>query len=454
VLETEFETGEGAVQLVEFMSCPPRDERVDVVRIVKGLRGTVPMRMELIMRFDYGRIVPWVRREEGGLRAVAGPESLQLRAPVELVNENMRTRATFSVAEGESAAFTLTWSPSFREPPEPPRAERALEDTDGSWRDWSGRHARRGPWRGPMLRSLITLKALTYAPTGGIVAAPTTSLPEKLGGARNWDYRFCWLRDAAFTLYALLVSGYIDEARAWRDWLLRAVAGQPEQLQVLYGLAGERRLHEIELEWLPGYAGSAPVRTGNDAHGQLQLDAYGSIMDMMHAARRHGVDYDGEAWRVERVLLDALESRWREPDSSIWEVRGKPRQFTYSKVLAWVAFDRAVKGVEDHGLEGPVERWRKLRDAIHREVCEHGYDRNRNAFVQYYGGDALDASLLMIPKLRFLPASDPRCRRIRASTASTRARARFCRAPSGWRTTSPCWAAGTRRAGCSSACSA
>jgi GH15 family glucan-1,4-alpha-glucosidase len=408
VLETDFESTEGAVRLIDFMSCPPREERIDVVRIVCGLRGTLPMRMSLVMRFDYGRIVPWVRREEGGLRAVAGPESLRLHAPVEVVNENFATRAHFSISAGERRAFTLTWSPSFQPAPQAPDAERALETTEAWWRDWSGKYQRSGPWRDATRRSLITLKALTYGPTGGIVAAPTTSLPERLGGARNWDYRFCWLRDAAFTLYALLISGYNDEARAWRAWLLRAVAGQPEQLQVLYGIAGERRLPEMELDWLPGYAGSVPVRTGNGAHGQLQLDAYGSIMDMMHVARKHRVDYDHEAWRVERVLLDALESRWREPDSSIWEVRGSPRQFTYSKVLAWVAFDRAVKAVELHGLEGPAERWRALRAAIHRDVCENGYDAKRKTFVQYYGGTALDASLLMMAKLGFLPAADPR----------------------------------------------
>ncbi|HKI64221.1 MAG TPA: glycoside hydrolase family 15 protein [Burkholderiales bacterium] len=408
VLETEFETDEGAVRLIDFMPCPPGDERVDVVRIVQGVRGTVPMHMELVMRFDYGRIVPWLRREEGGLRAVAGPESLRLRSPVELTNEDFATRARFSVAAGESAAFALTWTASHRPMPETPDVERALETTDAWWRDWSGRYAGHGAWREAVQRSLLTLKALTYAPTGGIVAAPTSSLPEQLGGRRNWDYRFCWLRDAAFTLYVLLTSGYVDEARAWRDWLLRAVAGRPEQLQVLYGIAGERRVPEMELDWLPGYAGSAPVRSGNGAHGQVQLDAYGSIMDMMHVARMHKVDYDHDAWRVERVLLDALESRWREPDASIWEVRGKPRQFTYSKVLAWVAFDRAVKAVERHGLEGPVDRWRKLRDAVHRDVCANGYDTGRKAFVQYYGGSALDASLLMIPKIGFLPARDPR----------------------------------------------
>ena len=408
VLETEFETGDGVVRLIDFMHCPPRDEGVDVLRVVQGVRGTVPMRMELVMRFDYGRIVPWVRREDGGLRAVAGPESLRLRAPVELENEGFATRARFSVAPGQSAAFTLSWSASHRAPPEAPDAGRALAATETWWRDWSGRYSGQGKWREEVVRSLITLKALTYAPTGGIVAAPTTSLPERLGGGRNWDYRFCWLRDAAFTLYVLLASGYMDEARAWRDWLLRAVAGRPEQLQVLYGIAGERRLPETELDWLPGYAGSKPVRTGNGAHGQLQLDAFGSIIDMMHVARKHNVDYDHEAWRVERVLLDALESRWREPDASIWEVRGKPRQFTYSKVLAWVAFDRAVKAVERHGLEGPVDRWRKLREAVHRDVCDNGYDAGRKAFVQYYGSNALDASLLMISKLGFLPASDPR----------------------------------------------
>jgi GH15 family glucan-1,4-alpha-glucosidase len=408
VLETEFETDEGAVRLIDFMPCPPSDERVDVLRVVRGVRGTVPMRMELVMRYDYGRIVPWVRRADDGLRAVAGPESLRLRAPVKLVNRDFATRAQFSVSAGESAAFALTWNRSHRPVPREPDIERALETTDAWWRKWGERFVGRGPWRDAVARSLITLKALTYAPTGGIVAAPTTSLPEQLGGVRNWDYRFCWLRDAAFTLYALLSSGFVEEARAWRGWLLRAVAGQPEQLQVLYGVAGERRLPEMELDWLPGYAGSAPVRTGNAAHGQVQLDAYGSIMDMMHVARKHKVDYDHEAWRVERVLLDALESRWREPDASIWEVRGPPRQFTYSKVLAWVAFDRAVKAVEVHGLKGPAERWRKLRDAVHRDVCANGYDAKRKAFVQYYGASALDASLLMIPKIGFLPPSDPR----------------------------------------------
>jgi GH15 family glucan-1,4-alpha-glucosidase len=408
VLETEFETEEGAVRLIDFMPCPPGEDRVDVLRVVRGVRGSVPMRMELVMRFDYGRVVPWVRRENDGLRAVAGPEALRLRSPVGLENEGFVTRARFDVSVGESVAFALTWSPSHRPMPEAPDVERSLRATDAWWRKWSRRYQGQGPWRDAVERSLLTLKALTYAPTGGIVAAPTTSLPESLGGARNWDYRFCWLRDAAFTLYVLLTSGYVEEARAWRDWLLRAVAGRPEQLQVLYGIAGERRLPEMELGWLPGYAGSAPVRSGNGAHGQVQLDAYGSILDMMHTARIHKVDYDHEAWRVERVLLDALESRWREPDASIWEVRGEPRQFTYSKVLAWVAFDRAVKAVERHGLEGPVERWRKLRDAVHRDVCEKGYDAGRGAFVQYYGTSALDASLLMIPKIGFLPASDPR----------------------------------------------
>jgi GH15 family glucan-1,4-alpha-glucosidase len=408
VLETDFETRDGAVRLIDFMPCPPGEGRADVIRIVKGLRGSVPMGMDLLMRFDYGRIVPWVRRVDGGLRAIAGPESLRLRAPVELLNEDFATRARFSVAAGESVAFALTWSPSHRPAPEAPDVGRALESTEAWWRRWSGRYSGRGEWRSEVIRSLITLKALTYGPTGGIVAAPTTSLPERLGGSRNWDYRYCWLRDAAFTLYVFLASGYLEEARAWRDWLLRAVAGRPEQLQVLYGIAGERRLPEIELEWLPGYGGCSPVRSGNRAHGQLQLDAYGSIMDMMHVARKHNVDYDHEAWSLERVLLDSLESRWREPDASIWEVRGKPRQFTYSKVLAWVAFDRAVKAVERHGLEGPVERWRRLRDAVHRDVCEHGYDAGRKAFVQYYGSNELDASLLMISKLGFLPARDPR----------------------------------------------
>ena len=408
VLETDFETADGVVTVIDCM--PPRSREPDLVRVVVGKRGRVRMRMQLVIRFDYGSITPWVRRTETGIRATAGPDTLLLNSGVELHNENFRTEADFTVVEGQRVPFVLMWHPSHEPEPDMIDADETITATDEWWREWSGRCTYKGPWREAVVRSLITLKALTYAPTGGIVAAPTTSLPEQLGGVRNWDYRYCWLRDATFTLYALMLGGYIEEACAWREWLLRAVAGNPSQLNIMYGLAGERRLTELELQWLPGYAESAPVRIGNAACEQFQLDVYGELMDAMHLARRAGLAPDENAWRVERALTDFLESSWSKPDNGIWEMRGPPRHFTHSKVMAWVAVDRMVKAVERFGLAGPVERWRALRATIHEEVCRSGFDLERNTFVQYYGGTDLDASLLMIPLVGFLPASDARVR--------------------------------------------
>jgi GH15 family glucan-1,4-alpha-glucosidase len=410
VLDTEFVTDEGAVRVVDFM--PPRDEDPDLVRIVEGIRGRVPMRMELVVRFDYGSIVPWARRLNGTLTITGGPDALSLRTPVETRGENLTTIAEFSVAEGDHVPFVLTWYPSSEPAPREIEAARALEQTEVWWQDWSERCEYEGEWRDEVLGSIIVLKALTYAPTGGIVAAPTTSLPEKIGGVRNWDYRFCWLRDATFTLYSLLLAGYTTEAREWRDWLLRTVAGDPADIQIMYGPAGERRLTEIELGWLPGYENSSPVRIGNAASDQLQLDVYGEVMDVLHQARSVDLQPSVEeaAWSLQQKLLEFLEDGWRQPDEGIWEVRGPARHFTHSKVMAWVAADRAVKAVEDFGLEGPVDRWRRLRADIHEEVCRKGYDRERNAFVQYYGSKLLDASLLMIPLVGFLPPDDERVR--------------------------------------------
>ncbi|HEY4909942.1 MAG TPA: glycoside hydrolase family 15 protein, partial [Methylomirabilota bacterium] len=408
ILETDFETDGGTVRLIDFM--PPRDASPDVVRIVQGLRGQVRLRMELVIRFDYGSIVPWVRNLDGVLWAVAGPDSLYLHTPVETHGEHLTTVAEFVVSPGDRVPFVLTWNPSHLPIMDPAQAERALVETEAWWKDWSGRCTYTGPYREQVLRSLITLKALTYAPTGGIVAAPTTSLPEALGGVRNWDYRYCWLRDATFTLYSLMAAGYQDEARAWRDWLLRAVAGDPAQLQIMYGPAGERRLTELVLDWLPGYEGSAPVRIGNAAVRQLQLDVYGEVMDTLHQARRIGIEDDEFSWALQRNLLEYLETGWNQPDEGIWEVRGPRRHFTHSKVMAWVAVDRAVKDIEAYGLQGDVERWKRLRETIHEEVCKKGYDAQRRSFVQYYGGQELDASLLMIPLVGFLPPTDERVR--------------------------------------------
>jgi GH15 family glucan-1,4-alpha-glucosidase len=408
VLETEYETESGAVAVIDCM--PPRSKEPDLVRMVLGKRGQVRMRMQLTIRFDYGSIVPWVRRRERGLCAVAGPDTLVLHTPVELRGEGLTSVAEFTVSEGQKVPFVLLWHPSHEKTPEIDDAEDIIEHTDGWWQNWSNRCTYDGPWREPVLRSLITLKALTYAPTGGIVAAPTTSLPERLGGTRNWDYRYCWIRDATFTLYSLMLAGYTDEACAWREWLVRAVAGKPSELSIMYGLGGERRLTELELGWLGGYEGSAPVRIGNAAHRQFQLDVYGEVMDALHLARRAGLHPDENAWRVQQALNDFLESAWKEPDEGIWEVRGPRRHFTHSKIMAWVAFDRSIKSIERFHLEGPLERWRKLRDQIHDEVCTKGYDPNRNTFVQFYESKELDASLLMIPLVGFLPAEDRRVR--------------------------------------------
>jgi len=408
VLETEWETDDGVVRVLDFM--PPRHHAPDLVRIVEGVSGRVPMRTELVVRYDYGSVVPWVQSAEHGLTAVAGPDALALHTSAPIHGEDLRTVADFSVAQGERVPFTLTWYPSHEPRPDPVDPERALTDTEAWWQDWAGRCTYEGRWREPVMRSLIVLKALTYAPTGGIVAAATTSLPEQLGGVRNWDYRYCWVRDATLTLNALLSGGYVDEARAWRDWLLRAAAGQPEALRIMYGPAGERRLPETVLPWLPGYEDSAPVRVGNAAVGQLQLDVFGELMDALHQARGAGLEPEPAAWDLQRAFLDHLEGVWHEPDEGLWEVRGAPRKFTHSKVMAWVAFDRAIKAIEDCGLEGPVDRWRRRRAEIHDEVCREAYDADRRTFTQSYGSAALDASCLMIPLVGFLPPGDERVR--------------------------------------------
>jgi GH15 family glucan-1,4-alpha-glucosidase len=411
VLETDFETDDGAVRIIDFM--PVRGPTSDLVRIVEGLRGNVPMQFDLVMRFDYGRVVPWVRRDQDAVLAVAGPDALCLRSDLDLRGEDLATVAEFSVAAGERRATVCTWFPSHQALPAPIDAAVALRETEDWWRAWSDRCQYQGRWREAVQTSLILLKALTYGPTGGIVAAPTTSLPERPGGVRNWDYRYCWLRDSTLTLYALMLTGYTDEAKAWREWLLRAAAGDPAQLQIMYSVSGERRLDERELDWLPGFEGARPVRIGNLAHRQLQLDVYGELVDTLYAARRFGLDVDRWSWGLERALLDALESRWHEPDEGIWEVRGPRRHFTHSKVMAWVAFDRAIRTVEEFGTERScaaetVTRWRALRDQIHAEVCARAFDRSRNAFTQSYGSPLLDASVLMMPQVGFLPVGDPR----------------------------------------------
>ncbi len=406
VLETELETDAGAVRLIDFM--PPRETKPDVVRIVEGVRGRVEMEMQLTLRFDYGWVVPWVRSADGTLLAVAGPDAVTLHTPVEHEGRNLHTVASFTVAEGDRVPFVLTWFPSNESPPDAIDAEAALRDTVSYWEEWAGRCHDAGRWAEDVRRSLITLKALTYAPTGGIVAAPTTSLPEEIGGVRNWDYRFCWLRDATLTLLAFLRAGYVEEARAWRDWLLRAIAGAPEAVQMMYGVAGERRLLEVELPWLEGYEQSKPVRIGNAASDQHQLDVYGEVVDALYLGRRRGLEPSDHAWALTSKLHEWLETGWEHPDEGIWEVRGPRRQFTHSKVMAWVAFDRAVKTIERHGREGPVDRWRVARDAIREQVLRKGYDTELGSFVQYYGSDRLDASLLLIPLVGFLPADDPR----------------------------------------------
>ena len=407
ILESEWQTETGRVRVIDFM--PPRETKPDIVRIVEGLEGSVQMRTELVIRFDYGSVVPWVRRlDSRTLVAIGGPDGLVLRTPIDLEPEGMTHTAEFTVRAGERVPFVLTWFPSHTDLPNIVDAEAALDDTEAYWTDWIRDCSYSGSYSPAVHTSLIVLKALTYGPTGGIVAAPTTSLPERIGGVRNWDYRYCWLRDATFTLYALMNAGYTDEARAWRDWLLRSVAGDPAKAQILYGVGGQRRILESELDWLPGYAGSRPVRIGNAAHDQFQLDVYGEVMDALHQARVHGLDPDDHAWSLQRNLMDFLEGAWDQPDEGIWEVRGPRRHFTHSKVLAWVAFDRAVQSVERYGLGGPVDRWRRVRADIHAEVCREAFNVELNSFTQSYGSDELDASTLLIPILGFLPADDPR----------------------------------------------
>jgi GH15 family glucan-1,4-alpha-glucosidase len=406
ILETVFDTEQGSIRITDFM--PLSNRRWDVVRMVEGLSGRVAVRMELVVRFDYGSIVPWVRRSEGILLITAGEDTLELAASVDVQGENFKTVAEFHVGEGGRESFVLNYRPSHRATrPVIDAAERLL-DTETQWRSWSRRCRYQGRWRESVMRSLITLKALTYKPTGGMVAAPTTSLPERLSGVRNWDYRYCWLRDATFTLNALLLAGFDDEAKSWREWLLRAIAGVPNDLQIVYSVTGARRLDEYELPWLSGYESSKPVRVGNAASRQFQLDVYGEVMDSLHLARAADLQPHPEAWNVQLALLKFLETQWQLPDEGLWEVRGPRKHFTHSKVMAWVAFDRAIKDAEQEGLQGPIDRWRQLRDAIHAEVCEKGFDVRNNTFVQAYDTKFLDASLLLIPQVGFLPADDAR----------------------------------------------
>jgi GH15 family glucan-1,4-alpha-glucosidase len=407
VLETHFETAEGAATLIDFM--PLGGHHATIVRLVRGAHGRVRMSTELILRFGYGAIVPWVTRlEDGGLRAIAGPDMMVLQTPVQLTGVDMTTVGSFVIYKDETIPFVLSYCPSHRPLHVSLDPTTALHDTEKFWQEWSAKCRPAGPWSDIVLRSIITLKALTYAPTGGMVAAPTTSLPERLGGERNWDYRYCWLRDATLVLLVAMNAGYFEEAQAWREWLLRAVAGSPDQLQIMYGIAGERRLTEWTAPWLPGYENSAPVRIGNAAHSQLQLDVFGEIMDVHHQARRRGLSTNASGWPAQLAFLDHLQKIWREPDEGIWEVRGGPRQFTHSKVMAWVAFDRAIKSAETFGLEGPLDDWRKLRDQICGEVLSNGFDPELGTFVQAYGTKFLDASLLLLPAVGFLPVSDPR----------------------------------------------
>jgi len=406
VLDTTFETDTGTVTLTDCM--PIRTGQPDLVRVARGVRGRVRLRTELVVRFDYGSITPWVRQEPGGVRAVGGPDTIHVHTPVPLIGEGWTTVGEFEVGEGEEVSFVLNWHPSHLDPPPPIDPTAAVKSTVEWWQAWASKCTYEGEWREAVVRSLITLKALTYAPTGGIVAAPTTSLPEHIGGQRNWDYRYCWLRDATFTLTAFIQCGYTDEAAAWREWLLRAVAGKGSELHIMYGLAGERRLPEMELPWLPGYENSKPVRIGNGAYDQFQLDVFGEVMDCLHLARHYGLEKPSGGWRVERELLARLEEVWQQPDEGIWEVRGPQRHFTHSKLMAWVAFDRAIKDAEWFGLEGPVDRWKKLRNELHAEICDRGFNHKRNAFTQFYGSDEVDAAVLVMAQVGFLPPTDPR----------------------------------------------
>ncbi|WP_025034390.1 glycoside hydrolase family 15 protein [Bradyrhizobium sp. DOA9] len=418
ILETRFETESGTVALIDFM--PPRGKASDIVRLVRGIRGTVKMRMELVIRFGFGADIPWVRRIDHSLMAIAGQDMTVLRTPVETRGEDLTTVSDFEVKEGETVPFVLTYGPSHLDPPAPIDAELALQETEKFWEDWCGHCTRDGDYQELVLRSLITLKALTFAPTGGIVAAPTTSLPEKLGGSRNWDYRFCWLRDATFTLLALMNSGYTEEALAWHNWLLRAAAGSPSNMQIMYGIWGQRRLLEWEAGWLGGYEGARPVRVGNAAHAQLQLDVYGELIDAFHQSRMARLKLDDETtWSLECAVLQHLAEVWDRPDHGIWERRGQPKHYVFSKVMTWVAFDRGIKSAETFGFKAPLVHWRILRDAIHRDVCNRGFDAEENAFVESYGSKMLDASVLLLPAVGFLPPDDPR---IRGTIAAVEAR--------------------------------
>ncbi|MDD1529731.1 glucoamylase [Bradyrhizobium sp. WBOS7] len=409
ILETCFETKSGTIALVDFM--PPRGKASDVVRLVRGIKGTVKMRMELVIRFGFGADIPWVRRIDHSLMAIAGQDMTVLRTPVETRGEDLTTVSDFEVSAGATVPFVLTYGPSHLPPPAPIDPEIALQETETFWRDWCSHCTRDGEYRDLIMRSLITLKALTFAPTGGIVAAPTTSLPEKLGGTRNWDYRFCWLRDATFTLLALMNSGYTEEALAWHNWLLRAAAGSPANMQIMYGIWGQRRLLEWEAGWLDGYEGAKPVRVGNAAHAQLQLDVYGELIDAFHQSRMAKLKLDDETtWALECAVLNHLAKVWDRPDHGIWERRGEPKHYVFSKVMTWVAFDRGIKSAETFGFKAPLLHWRTLREAIHRDVCSRGFDAEENAFVESYGSKLLDASVLLLPCVGFLPAEDPRIR--------------------------------------------
>jgi GH15 family glucan-1,4-alpha-glucosidase len=409
ILETRFETASGVVALIDFM--PPRGHASDLVRLVRGVSGRVKLKMELVIRFGFGTDIPWVRRtEDGAVLAICGPDMTVLRTPVETRGEDLTTLADFEVSEGDTIPFVMTYGASHLPVPAPIDPAQALLDTEDFWTDWCSQCTYQGDNRDLVMRSLITLKALTYEPTGGIVAAPTTSLPEKLGGARNWDYRFCWLRDATFTLLALMNSGYTGEASAWHNWLLRAVAGSPVEMQIMYGIMGQRRLLEWEASWLPGYEGAQPVRVGNAAHAQLQLDVYGELIDAFHQSRMAELKLDEGSWALECAVLDHLAEVWDQPDHGIWERRGDRRHYVSSKVMTWVGFDRGIKSAERFGFAAPLDRWRGLRDAICRDVCEKGFDREQNTFVESYGSHLLDASILLLPAVGFLPASDPRVR--------------------------------------------
>ncbi len=407
VLETEFTTAEGTVILTDCMD--HRGDHQDLIRLVRGVQGRVPMLLQFVIRFDYGTVVPWVvRLEDGRLQATGGPNRIVLATPVPLRGEDQRTVGEFDVVEGQEVPFVMSWSSSYVPLSAQPAASSAIHNVTHSWEKWSNRHKAQGPYAEAVLRSLLTLKALTHYRTGGIVAAATTSLPEDIGGERNWDYRYCWLRDSTFTLYALMQSGFLDEAKAWRDWLLRAIAGNQDQMQIMYGVAGERRLTEFELPELQGYEGSRPVRIGNAASEQLQLDVYGEVLDALYQARRKGLAELEASWSLQKALVCRLEQLWPEPDDGIWEIRGPRRHFVHSKVMAWVGVDRAVRTIQEFGEKGPLERWIRLRAEIHDEVCRFGFSRDLNSFVQYFGSKQLDASLLLLPTVGFLPPDDPR----------------------------------------------